>query len=122
MEHLNFLKAFRAFGRDWLAIARYVETKDEDQIRSHGQVFINKVRANGKKLKEVLDSFDLSDPRSIPKEYLGVLRRVSDDVGEIKIIKTRKKIAKFASQREREEASSVYATGKPRSTQSSSLL
>jgi SHAQKYF class myb-like DNA-binding protein len=60
MEHLNFLKAFRAFGRDWLAIARYVETKDEDQIRSHGQVFINKVRANGKKLKEVLDSFDLS--------------------------------------------------------------
>ena len=44
-EHDRFIKALEKFGRDWIAVQKFVKTRSLSQVRSHAQKFFMKMTA-----------------------------------------------------------------------------
>ena len=45
IEHQRFLQGLTYFGRNWGMITNYVNTRKQEQIRSHAQKFIKKLKS-----------------------------------------------------------------------------
>ena len=51
-EHVDFLAALRAYGKNWQDISEYVQTRTSTQARTHAQKFLKKHQKDMMNMKQ----------------------------------------------------------------------
>ena len=71
-EHLRFIEAINKFGNDWKEVQKYVGTRSSNQVRSHAQKFILKLKT----FKDSSIGIDLTD--NSVKNLTDIIKKIKE--------------------------------------------